>query len=142
MAMGCKHMSKILALDIGDQWIGSAISDALHITARPYQTVATNTLSDFIKTVTEKEKIEQIIVGNPITMRGTESQQTKKVHETYAQLQQQFQQLKWILWDERLSSKRAEDTKSARTKEEKIAAHSRAAAFILQSYLDYLSNFR
>jgi putative Holliday junction resolvase len=135
-------MTKILALDIGDQWVGSAISDALHITARPYQTVAANLLPDFIKKTTEKEKIGQIIVGNPITMRGTESRQTKKVHETFAQLQQQFQQTKWMLWDERLSSKRAEVTKSARNKEEKIAAHSRAAAFILQSYLDYLSNLR
>jgi len=43
-----------------------------------------------------------------------------------------------ILWDERLSSKRAASgTKKIMTKEEKVVSHSIAAAFILDSYLEY-----
>jgi RNase H-fold protein (predicted Holliday junction resolvase) len=46
----------------------------------------------------------------------------------------------WMLWDERLSSKRASElNRSARTPEEKKKSHSVAAAFILQSYLDHLA---
>ena len=32
-------MSKILALDLGDRWVGTAITDASLTLARPYKTV-------------------------------------------------------------------------------------------------------
>ena len=54
-------------------------------------------------------------------------------------LKKQFFNVKWILWDERLSSKRSEQLKKTKTKKEKIHSHSIAAAFILQNYLDHLS---
>lgn len=49
--------------------------------------------------------------------------------------------MEWILWDERLSSKRAEktQTKKIKTALDKQKSHSIAAAFILQSYIDYLA---
>ena len=40
---------KNLALDIGDRWTGIAISDPLHMFARPYETVSTDTLHDYLK---------------------------------------------------------------------------------------------
>lgn len=132
-------MAKILCLDLGDQWVGTAISDALRVTSRPYKTVTIDQLIDFLGQVAEKERIKTIVVGNPITMKGGKSQQTEKVKKTFEELQKQFPHIAWFLWDERLSSKRADRLKQARTKEEKIESHSRAAAFILQSYLDFLA---
>jgi len=128
---------KLLGLDIGDVWTGTALSDALGITARPYKTTPTKELQSFLTTLFTQENINTIIVGYPKTMKGTESDQTKKVIATKERLEQKFPEKTWILWDERLSSQRAGALKQARTKDEKIQSHSVAAAFILASYLDY-----
>ena len=72
---------KILALDIGDRWTGMAISDPLGILPRPYETVKTTELFTALEKIIPKERISIIVVGLPTTMRGTESEQTKKVLE-------------------------------------------------------------
>lgn len=131
---------KILALDIGDRWIGSAISDPLGMFARPYKTVKANELNEFLSATITPENITTIVVGYPKTMRGTESDQTRKVVEHVEQLKEIFDMVTWQLWDERLTSKMASGIKREKTKEDKIKGHSIAAAFILESYLLYLQN--
>jgi putative Holliday junction resolvase len=128
---------KILALDIGDAWTGTALSDALGMFAKPYQTVETKNLVSFLQTIFAKETITKIVVGYPRTMRGTSSDQTKKVEEAKVKLEATFPDKQFLLWDERLSSKRAEMLKKAKTKEDKIKSHSIAAAFILENYLQF-----
>jgi putative Holliday junction resolvase len=128
---------KILALDIGDVWTGTALSDALGMFAKPYQTTETKNLNAFLRDLFLKETIETIIIGHPRTMKGTSSDQTKKVEEAKGTLEKEFPAKKFIFWDERLSSKRADALKKATTKEEKIKSHSIAAAFILESYLQF-----
>lgn len=131
---------KILALDLGDAWIGTAISDELGITARPYQTVTPKELVGFIAKVIVDEPITTIVVGYPKTMRGTESEQTKKVVAQKEDLESRFPHIKWVLWDERLTSKQAAGIKKTKSKEDKIAAHSIAAALILTGYLMFASH--
>lgn len=128
---------KILGLDIGDAWTGTALSDALGITARPYKTAATKQLVQFLTDLFKQERIGTVIVGYPKTMKGTESDQTRKVIAAKEMLEKTFPDKNWILWDERLSSKRAGELKQARDKDAKIESHSIAAAFILSTYLDY-----
>lgn len=129
---------KALALDLGDRWIGIAISDSLGITCRPYETVEAPELNNFLKElVTNKEEIDTIVVGYPKTLGGKESEQTKKIQLTAQQLELAFPTIKWVLWDERLSSKQAASLKQAKTKEEKKKLHAIAAALILSSYLEY-----
>lgn len=128
---------KILALDIGDVWTGTALSDALGMFAKPYQTTETKKLHSFLTELFTKEKIEKIVIGYPRTMSGTSSDQTKKVEEAKLKLEEKFPDTSFILWDERLSSKRAQTLKQAKTKEDKIKSHSIAAAFILESYLQF-----
>ncbi len=132
-----QYTAKTLSFDIGDQWTGSALSDPLGFTAKPYKTVATKDLEEFIAKTMQQEQVKEVIVGYPITLRGTESLQTKKIVAKKEELEKAFPVLSWELWDERLTSKRAALLKKAKTKEEKLHAHSIAAAFILQSYLDY-----
>lgn len=129
---------KILALDIGDAWTGTALSDALGMIAKPYQTIETEKLVQFLQELFSKEKISDGIIGHPKTMKGNISEQTKKVEELADTLQKTFPNISWKLWDERLSSKRAETSKKNISKEEKIRSHSVAAAYILDSYLSYL----
>ena len=133
---------KILALDIGDAWTGTAISDPTATFARPYQTVKTKELEQFLTKKIESESLKQIVVGHPKTLKGTESEQTKKIIAEKENLEKIFPTVVWILWDERLTSKMAAKTKKKKTKEDKIHSHSIAAAFILDSYLIYLQNHK
>lgn len=129
----------MLALDLGDVWVGTAISDELGITARPYRTVTAKELVPFLAELFVNEAISTVVIGYPKTMRGTESEQTKKVLAQKESLAEKFPHIEWTLWDERLSSKHADQLKRAKTKEEKVAAHSVAAAFILTGYLLFAS---
>ncbi len=130
---------KLLGLDIGDQWTGIAISDDLHIIASPYQTVASKYLESTLKKLFEAEKISHVVVGYPVTMKGTESDQTRKIVAHKQELEALFPEIVWVLWDERLTSRQANAIKHAKTKEEKLKQHSLAAALILKSYLDHLA---
>lgn len=133
-------MGKILALDIGDQWTGIAVSDTLGFFAKPYTTVESSKLNKFLSEFCKAEAIDKIIIGYPKTMKGTESLQTKKVLETKERLASLFKNIQFLLWDERLSSKRAEAISAAKTKEQKLKSHAIAAAFILDSYLLFSSS--
>ncbi len=128
---------KIAALDLGDKWTGSAISDSLGITTRPYTTVATKELPSLITKLIDEEKVRTIVVGYPKTLKGTESEQTKKTKVLFDQLQQTFPHISWEWWDERLTSKQAAKLKKQKTKEDKLASHSIAAALLLMGYLEY-----
>jgi len=126
---------KLLALDIGDVWTGIAISDPFGITARPYKTLSqTNFLSD-LKTIIEQEKIEKIIIGYPETLRGTESQQTKKVLLAKASIELDLN-IECILVDERWTSKEANRIKKPKNNRDKHDQHAIAAALILTTFLD------
>src|SRR5436190_20941963 len=98
---------KSLALDIGDVWTGTALSDALGILARPYKTVKTADLTAFLEETFKQESIDTIVVGHPKTLKGTSSDQTKKVEAAFADLQKAFSTVTWLLWDERFTSQQA-----------------------------------
>lgn len=130
---------KILALDIGDQWTGIAISDATGILARPYATVATTDLVKELTALLPAQRITTVVVGLPLTLKGTHSDQTNKVLAMKDRLATALPQITWATWDERLTSKQVDSLRHARTKEEKLQSHARAAALILQTYLDHRS---
>ncbi len=125
---------KILALDLGDRWIGTAISDSMQLLARPYKTIERVNLLSFLTKILADEPICEVVIGNPKTLKGTDSQQTQKVLLEKDELQQQFSSIIWTLWDERLSSKHAQNLRITKDKTE---IHSIAAALILDSYLSY-----
>jgi len=128
---------KIIGLDVGDVWTGVAITDALGLFARPFTTVKAVDLIPFLQEHIQKEQIKKIIMGYPITMRGTQSEQTKKVLAIKETLEKTFPNILFILQDERLTSKQAAELGHARSKQDKIKSHARAAAFILSNYLAF-----
>ncbi len=129
---------KVLALDIGDKWTGIAISDALRIISRPYETVSTDNLVDSIAEICAKEPITTIIIGHPKTLKGTKSAQTLKTEAMAETLKQAFPDIKWALWDERFTSKQAAQLVRPKNKNEKLTTHAVAAALFLMSYLESL----
>ena len=130
---------RVLALDLGDAWTGTAMSDPLKIIATPYKSVRTEVLMPFLHELFEKEKIDTVVVGYPRTMRDTESEQTKKVLAQKEIIEKEFPTKKYILWDERLSSKGARAIQGKKAKTQGHNEHSIAAAIILQTYLQFLN---
>ena len=128
-----------MALDLGDAWVGVALTDPLRFFAKPYKTFAAADLISCLEETFAKEKISIVVVGYPKTMQGTESDQTRLVVATKEKLELMFPQFQWILWDERLSSKQARSIKNPKNKEEKLQQHAIAAAIILESYLPFIT---
>lgn len=129
---------KILALDLGDVHVGVAISDDLRILASPLTTLQAHLLMQQLQQLITQYDIGTIVVGLPITLKGTQSAQTKKIEETYAELQQLFPTITFAVWDERLTSKQAALIRPGKNKQDKAKQHAIAAAIMLQSYLEYL----
>lgn len=139
-------MKKMMGLDLGDAWVGIATSDYMKIAAKPLKTFATAAFDQGLIKLLAQEPIEVIVVGLPITVGGgTDSDQTRTIRAEAVRLEalvleKGFTDIKWVLWDERLSSKRAASVgKRPENKEEKLMQHAKAAAFVLQNYLDHLS---
>ena len=123
-----------MALDLGDRWIGTALSDSSCLIARPYKTVERKELISFLQTIFKEEQVFEIVIGNPKTLRGNNSEQTEKILQDKIALEEQFPTIQWTLWDERLTSKHAQNMRIAK---DKTMIHSIAAALILDSYLSY-----
>ena len=81
---------KILALDLGQQWVGTALSDALGILAKPYKTIPFDQLEQGLSAIFSQEKITEVVIGYPKTLKGTESQQTQEIVKVKEQLQEKY----------------------------------------------------
>ena len=134
---------RILCLDIGDKYIGVAVSDALGITAQGVGTLKRNNNDDDILEIikmVQKYNAEKIIVGLPKNMNGSLGPQGKKVIEFVDILKEKIE-IPVIEWDERLSTKSAEKILlegNVSRKKRKRVIDKVAAVFILQNYLDFL----
>ena len=133
-------MGRVLGIDYGDSRIGLAMSDPLKIIASPFKTIRNEgnekCLQVFQSLIKEKD-VEAIVVGLPIGLKGQETAQTKKVRE-FADLLYALK-LPIRLEDERLSSVSAEKSmiqQNIKTGHNKGLIDQRAAAIILQQFLD------
>ena len=133
-------MGRVLGIDYGDSRIGLAMSDPLKIIASPFKTIRNQgnekCLQLFQSLIKEKD-VEAIVVGLPIGLKGQETVQTKKVRE-FANLLYALK-LPIHLEDERLSSVSAEKSmiqQNIKTGHNKGLIDQRAAAIILQQFLD------
>ena len=133
-------MGRVLGIDYGDSRIGLAMSDPLKIIASPYKTIRNEgnekCLQVFQSLIKEKD-VEAIVVGLPMGLKGQETVQTKKVRE-FANLLYALK-LPIHLEDERLSSVSAEKSmiqQNIKTGHNKGLIDQRAAAIILQQFLD------
>lgn len=131
---------RILAIDYGRKRIGLALSDPLKIFAYPFETLANdNKFFNKLKIIIKEKSIEQIILGNPIKENGSPSILLPEILELKNYLENEFH-LKVILWDERYSSKEAEQiiiqtvTKKSKRRDKGLIDKN-AAAIILTEYL-------
>ena len=138
-------LMRILALDHGTKRIGVAVSDELKMIAQPLEYIFAEPSADFlahlIELIRDKE-VELILVGMPRNMDGSYGPAAQKVQEFVAVLKGALT-VSIKLWDERLTSAQANRLLiqgNVRRDKRKEKVDKMAAAILLQSYLDSLSD--
>lgn len=134
-------MNRYMGLDVGDKWIGVAVSDPLLITSQALETIERKEISKDIGRIIEIIKeynINKIIVGLPKNMDNSLGFQSEKVINFVDKLKEKID-IEVIYQDERLTTVEAEriliDADLTRKKRKKVIDQL-AASYILQNYLD------
>ena len=134
---------RILGLDVGDRWIGVAVSDPLGILASPLtrvertdDEVAVKAIADLV----QKHEAKAVVAGLPYSMDGNVGRQAVRTQDFLRKLSESLR-VPIQTSDERLSTVTAmqgmiEAGASRESRKGKIDAA--AAALILQWYLDRL----
>ena len=132
-----------MALDYGEVRIGIAFSDMLNIIASSYETYTRCDLDtdlDYLSKLAKEKEVDEIVIGLPKNMDGTEGERAEATREFGAKLQEKTN-LKIKYFDERLSSVSAEKfliQADMRREKRKQVIDKISATIILQNYLDML----
>jgi len=136
-----------LALDVGDERIGVAISDSKGWLARPLEVIPRRPgPSSFLRVaqIVAENKVELVVVGLPLLPDGSEGKQVLSTRAYVSGLEAHVS-VPIVFWDERGSTRQAaqilleNESKKRRRKESSDMV---AAAVILQEYLDAKSGGR
>lgn len=130
-----------MGLDFGDKTIGVAISDELGWTAQSKGVINRTNLTEDLVELNEyinKYQVEEIVVGLPKNMDGSEGIRVEKTQQFVNFLKKRVK-IPIFLWDERLTTRQAEnillEADLSRSRRKKVIDQL-AAAIILQNYLD------
>ena len=132
-------MSRVLALDHGLARCGVAICDPTGTIVTPLQPVfkpdTKPGLAELAALCSDRD-VERVVVGLPLSMAGTESEQTVAARKFVQRLKSRVENLPIELFDERLT------TAEARSRGGTASEDSRAAAVLLERWLEreYRSN--
>ena len=134
-------MARILAIDYGAKRTGIAVTDPLGIIAQPLETVATAELMTFLKQYTQKESVEQIVVGLPKQMDGSASENFARIEPFVNRLRKELPTIPGEYYDERFTSvlaHRAMIDGGVRKmdRRDKAMVDRISAAIILQGWMD------
>ena len=134
-------MGRILSIDYGKKRTGIAVSDQLQIIANGLTTVETSKIFDFLNEYLQKEDVSCIVVGLPKQMNNEPSENMKRVEPFVNRLKKLYPQIPVEYWDERFSSKMAEQTMrdaglKKKDRQNKELVDEISAAIILQGYME------
>lgn len=136
-------IKRVLGLDVGDKWIGVAISDSLGLIAQTLKTIKRETSKQTLEEISEiisEYEIEKVVVGLPKNMNNTIGPQGEKTMKFASRLSRKYE-IEIIYIDERMSSISAERVlieADVRRENRKKYIDQIAATYILQTYLDGL----
>ncbi len=137
---------KRLALDVGERRVGVAVSDATGLIASPLTVIRRKSKAeDFarIARLVREQAAGEVVVGLPLNADGSAGPQARRI-ERYAAalaaaLRAEGLAVPLRLWDEYLSTRRAEEALIAagrKVRNRRARIDAAAAAVILQDYLD------
>ncbi len=135
-------MGRLMAIDYGRKRCGIAVTDTSRIVATGLTTVATHTLTDFVKGYVAGEPVDTIIVGKPTTMQGELSESMRYIEPGIRKLRAALpDSIGIIFWDERFTSAIAHramiDGGMRRSRrQDKAIVDEMAATIILNDYLE------
>ena len=139
---------RIMGLDYGSKTVGVAVSDPLGFTAQGIEIVRRKSENKLRQTLARIEEIakeygvEKIVLGFPKHMNNDIGERAEKSLE-FKEMLERRTGLPVVMWDERLTTVEADRTMvetGIRRENRKEYVDMIAAVFILQGYLDYLSN--
>ena len=142
-AEAIKPHQPLIGLDLGTKTIGIAVSDALHLSATPIETLKrikfTSDAAHLLKMIAERN-IGGIILGLPRNMDGSEGPRCQSTR-AFARNFTKLCEVPIGFWDERLSTVAAEkallEADTSRKRRAEVIDHV-AASYILQGALDRL----
>lgn len=134
-------MSRYLAIDYGEKRVGLAVSDPTLTIAQPLETLGFRTVKELMAMIRERTvrlDITRIILGLPLSLKGTDSEKTKEVR-LFGKTLADFLTIPVDLFDERLTTVQAHHLlkqvgKKPSRNRDKIDQI--AAVYLLQAYLD------
>jgi putative holliday junction resolvase len=132
-ALGDALIARLLAIDPGDVHIGLAVSDPGGVIARPLRVVRHQSRRQDVAAILEaakEQEVERIIIGVPYGLEGEVGPQARRAVRLSQALQTETS-IPVVTWDETGSSQAARFGHASDRLE-----HARAAAVILQEYLD------
>ncbi|MDP5170591.1 MAG: Holliday junction resolvase RuvX [Bacteroidia bacterium] len=133
-------MGRILAIDYGARRCGLAWTDPLKLTAQGIPTIEETILRAHLDKLIAQENIEQILLGFPTRMDGSDTHVTQAVRDLETWLTQTHPTIPVKRWDERLTSSMASRALidagvSKKKRREKGLVDQMAATMMLQEYL-------
>jgi len=126
---------KVLALDYGSARTGVAVSDPTGTVARPLEVVENASAPTGLKhlaDLAEREGVERIVVGLPMTLRGERGAQAEET-EAFVSALRAVTAVPIESFDERFTTKLAEAQPSEAPSDAVAAAH------LLSTYLEWKS---
>lgn len=136
------HPHPILAIDYGDARIGLAATDEFGIGAHPVETVDNckdGSLERILEVIATR-KIQQVVLGLPLRMDGSESKSSAKVRAFAKKLKPQLQGIPLALFDERFTTVTASEKlreAGRKAKNQREVIDQAAALEILNDYLGW-----
>jgi putative Holliday junction resolvase len=130
---------KVLALDYGSARTGVAVSDPTGTVARPLEVVERAASEAGVARVLElatAERVERIVVGLPVTLRGERGQQAEET-ERFVERLREATDVPVESFDERFTTALARQAGETRAAEDAVAA-----AHLLTSYLQWKASAR
>jgi len=136
-----KDMGRILSIDYGKKRTGIAVSDQLQIIANGLTTVETSGIFDFLNDYLQREEVSCIVVGLPKQMNNEPSENMKRIEPFVNRLRKLYPQIPVEYWDERFSSKMAQQAMrdgglKKKDRQNKELVDEISATIILQGYME------
>jgi putative Holliday junction resolvase len=133
-------LGRILAIDYGTKRVGLAVTDPLQIIATPLDTIHSAKLIAFLKGYLAQEPVEAFVLGLPMRLDGTDTNNTVHVKQFNKLLVKNFPDHPVYLVDERFTSSIALDTLIAagttkKYRRDKGNIDKVSAVLILQTYM-------
>ncbi len=115
-----------------------AISDPGGTLARPLEVVHSDRLVEYLSVLLAEGGIKEVVVGVPKTLSGEVGFQAKRVLAKLDALKEVFPAVRFVEWDERLTTRLARSSRGGGRRKEraKERVDHVAAAGMLQEYLD------